>query len=662
MGFFSKLPDMGEKVGDYRIVGRLGRGGGGTVFKAERAGRLVVLKFLHASALGGRARREISILLRLDSPRVVRFIGCDQWPEPQEGTPYIVMEFVEGPTLEVYARANNPPARRAAHLMLEAALALGEVHQQDVLHRDLKPENILIRSEGEQPVLIDFGVGSYLGAPHLTHSILPPGTYEFRSPEAYRFSRDMVGDDLYEFTRADDVWALGVTFYWLLTNALPFGDRYDPEGGGLAERIRHMEPVAPHVLNPRVPLALSALCLRMLEKKVEDRYTRVEEVCEALRQVLAEAGGEPGWDVPLCEPDAPGDSSSEESARVDTDGPLSWALGWLEHEPRRGVPPAEEGSALAEVANGQPDMPVAAQRALSEEESITRPTEPPLKVRRWWSLAVITGTTLVLALALGAGVWSLLFPPWADTPGTDRPDAPRALAGLCPTVDGGSGREMALASEALNPAAGEGALPYLPSLPASEFATAMLRKEDSRVKNQEKPAPRREVRRCVPIAKEVCKGALCTIVLVGCTSTTPQVRPTPQPADCPRHAEATMERELGIVIGHGTTFAFPEFFDAEPVVITVKEGPTQVQLRAPLGKLPPGTLLTGELLFGGKRVYGRFTQALTPEGKPFPVCIEFYSSMHPGVVVMPDSGRDTVRISSHSTVMSTNRFSVKQDN
>jgi eukaryotic-like serine/threonine-protein kinase len=140
------------------------------------------------------------------------------------------------------------------------------------------------------------------------------------------------------------------------------------------------------------------------------------------------------------------------------------------------------------------------------------------------------------------------------------------------------------------------------------------------------------------------------------------VRPAPQPAECPRYSVETMENELGIVIGDGTTFVFPEFVNTLPVRITVTEGPTQVVIDAPLGKLPSGTLLTGELLFGGKRVYGRFTQALTPEGKPFPVCIEFFSSMHPGVVVMPDSGRDTIKIASHSTVTSTERFRVRDDN
>jgi serine/threonine-protein kinase len=649
MSFFSKLPEEGDQVGDYRLLSRLGRGGGGTVFKAERAGRFVVLKFLHASALGGRARREISILVRMDSARVVRFIGCDQWPGPQGGTPYIVMEFVEGPTLEAYARANDPPARKAAHLMLESALALGEVHQQDVFHRDLKPGNILIRSQDEQPILIDFGVGSYLGAPQLTGNRLPPGTHEFRSPEAYLFSRSVGGEPVYEYTRADEVWALGVSFYWLLTNTLPFGERHNPEGGGLTARVLSMTPVAPHVLNPRVPLALSRLCLRMLEKKKEERCTSVEEVCAALRQALAEAEGDPAWDVPLCGSDVSEDSASGEEASSqedeEADGPLDWARRWRKHEPRRGHPPSDEraeddGVEQSKVADGPP-------------------IEAPKTVRRRWPL-VAAG--VVLALLLGMGVWRLLTPPLEETPAADRPVAPDASAMMCPTGDGGSGREMARAGEPLNPAVGDGVMRYMPALPASEFAAAMLRKkEDSHVKKEEKPAQRREVRRCVPTPTKVCKGTLCTIVLVGCTSTAPQVRPMPEPAECPRRAVETMERDLGIVIGDGTTSVFPGFFKTQPVAVPVKEGPTQIALHSPLGKLLPGTLLTGELLFGGKRVYGRFTQALTPEGKSFPVCIEFFSSMHPGLVIVPDSGRDTIRISSHSTVMATHRFGVRDD-
>ncbi len=99
------------------------------------------------------------------------------------------MDFVPGMTLEEFAEVENPSARMSARIILETALTLGEVHVQGVFHRDLKPENIIIQGKNERPVLIDFGVGTYAGAPVMTPFGLPPGTYEFRAPEASLFNR-----------------------------------------------------------------------------------------------------------------------------------------------------------------------------------------------------------------------------------------------------------------------------------------------------------------------------------------------------------------------------------------------------------------------------------------------------------------------------------------
>jgi serine/threonine-protein kinase len=162
-------------IGNYRILEKIGAGGFGTVFKAERGGLFFAVKMLRSSELGARERREISILLQLENPCVARFRGCDRWLNPKIGTPYIVMDFVPGMTLEEFAEVENPSARMSARIILETALTLGEVHIQGVFHRDLKPENIIIQGKNERPVLIDFGVGTYASAPVLTPFGLPPG-------------------------------------------------------------------------------------------------------------------------------------------------------------------------------------------------------------------------------------------------------------------------------------------------------------------------------------------------------------------------------------------------------------------------------------------------------------------------------------------------------
>ena len=222
------------------------------------------------------------------------------------------MDFVPGMTLEEFAEVENPSTRESARIMLETALTLGEVHIQGVFHRDLKPENIIIKGKNERPVLIDFGVGTYAGAPVITPFGLPPGTYEFRSPEAYLFNRSNPELVHYEFCATDELWALGVTFYWLLTNVLPFSDRNNWEGGGLADRIIRQRPIAPHVLNPLVPRALSDICMKMLEKKPEDRYASAVELCAVLGGAMADAEEDASWDLPLFDPDAPDTKTTEE--------------------------------------------------------------------------------------------------------------------------------------------------------------------------------------------------------------------------------------------------------------------------------------------------------------------------------------------------------------
>ena len=258
-------PRCGDRVGDYRIVAVLGEGGFGVVYKVERAGLFFALKLLRARALEGWGQREINILRHLAHPNVVGFHGYDRWPVPVFGYLYFVMDFVEGRTLEDWALDENPSARWVARVLLEVLLALAAVHQQGAFHRDLKRDNLLIRDADARPMLVDFGIGWLAGEPTVTRAPLPPGTCEYRAPEALRFEREPANEGArYRPDEGDDLWALAVTFYWLLTDVLPFGTRRE---GGLNDRILTLTPKAPREVNPRVPEALSALCMRMLEKE-----------------------------------------------------------------------------------------------------------------------------------------------------------------------------------------------------------------------------------------------------------------------------------------------------------------------------------------------------------------------------------------------------------
>ncbi|HSP81192.1 MAG TPA: serine/threonine-protein kinase, partial [Myxococcaceae bacterium] len=285
----------GTDVGGFQIEKKLGMGAFGTVYRARRKKRVYALKLIARSGAGAWAEREVGVLLQLQHPHVARITSCGYWPEEEQLFFYVVTELVAGQPLDEWARRVRPTARQVARLVLTLARTLEEVHAAGVVHRDIKPVNILVREEDGQPVLVDFGAGGYENAPRLT-VLLPPGTPEYRSPEALRFVRGEATDaeDHYQPRPSDDLWALGVVLYWLLTGELPFGDRSKAD---LHDAIRHRAPEPPHERNPRVPAALGQVCLRMLEKEPRARCKDAVEVGSAL--VAALAGADADWDVPL---------------------------------------------------------------------------------------------------------------------------------------------------------------------------------------------------------------------------------------------------------------------------------------------------------------------------------------------------------------------------
>jgi serine/threonine-protein kinase len=118
VGLTLRHPNIGEMIGDYKVIAFLGAGGLGIVYKVERGGRFFALKLLLVPELDGRAKREIGILILLEHPCVVRYVGSDFWPDPANGHPYIVMEFVPGDTLWTFAYTHNPSARKATRIVL----------------------------------------------------------------------------------------------------------------------------------------------------------------------------------------------------------------------------------------------------------------------------------------------------------------------------------------------------------------------------------------------------------------------------------------------------------------------------------------------------------------------------------------------------------------
>jgi len=288
--------EPGTLVAGFLIEETLASGGFGTVYRALRDGRRFALKLLPLE--DPRSEREMDALRRQRHPNVVGFQGWGLWPDEAPRYQVLTLEYVEGRTLEAWADEENPSALELVHqVLLPFVLLLADVHDSGVVHRDVKETNILVRRKDGQPVLVDFGAACHEGAKRLTPR-LPPGTPEYRSPELLRSAREWTGEPLPVSPR-DDLWALGVTLYWLLTRTMPFGDRH----GALTQTILHQTPPAPQVLNPRVPPALGDVCMRMLEKDPEARYPDARALAQALSEAWSHA--DRSWNHPLLAPRPP---------------------------------------------------------------------------------------------------------------------------------------------------------------------------------------------------------------------------------------------------------------------------------------------------------------------------------------------------------------------
>ncbi|RMG15309.1 MAG: serine/threonine protein kinase, partial [Planctomycetota bacterium] len=256
----------GSELDGYVLLEQIGRGGGGTVFRArDPLGREVALKLMRED-LGPRGlkrfRREGELLARLCRPGVLRVHAAGTL-----GTrPYLVTEFVEGARdAEAYLAGRGREERIA--FLLEVADALAAVHEQGIVHRDLKPSNILVDPAG-RPHIADFGLALAPDHTRMSRTEEFVGTPLSMAPEQWKDSA-AVGPHT-------DVWALGVLLYWALCDRYPFA------GATLAEQFARVTsgPLDP----PGAGAALDAVCMRALARDPKERYADAAAFARALRQ------------------------------------------------------------------------------------------------------------------------------------------------------------------------------------------------------------------------------------------------------------------------------------------------------------------------------------------------------------------------------------------
>jgi len=276
--------------GKYRIVRQLGRGGMGTVYLAEHIllGRQRALKFISSelsrdAAFLRRFRREAQAAIELRHPNIVEVVDLDQ---AEDGSPYIAMEYVDGPDLR-HALAAGPFAiERALAIARGIAQGLGAAHAKGIIHRDVKPENVLLaggKGSPEVPKLLDFGIAAMketATAVSRTHGLMltPP----YAAPEQWK---GMAAEELDGRT---DLYALGGVLYEMLTGQTPF-HAHNMEGW-MYQHL-HEQPKPPSTLRPELANwpGLDALVLRLLAKDREQRFPSAADLLEKLALAPSEA-------------------------------------------------------------------------------------------------------------------------------------------------------------------------------------------------------------------------------------------------------------------------------------------------------------------------------------------------------------------------------------
>lgn len=264
----SETPTFEER---YRLGSRIGEGQFGAVFRAARQtdGQEVAIKLLRRSLLPSpesreRFRREIETVSQLQHPNTVELLESG---ETSAGNPFLVMELLQGSTLEMeIAEHRHTALDRCCEILRPVCEVLELAHRQGIVHRDIKPQNIFLHnvSQGEVVKVLDFGIAKLIDSPeeqHLTREGIGPGTPSYMAPE--RFFEEPYGG-------AADIYAVGVMLFEMLAGELPF---VSSDANPIHVAIKHMTQAPPLLrsLVPSLPADAEALVAEAMAKQPEQR-------------------------------------------------------------------------------------------------------------------------------------------------------------------------------------------------------------------------------------------------------------------------------------------------------------------------------------------------------------------------------------------------------
>ena len=264
---------IGENVGPYRLIEKLGKGGMATVFKAYHPSldRYVAIKALHPAFMEhpgflDRFEREAKVVAKLEHPNIVPIYDFSE----HEGRPYLVLKYVRGETLKARLEKSQLTYKESRHIFRVISSALAYAHKQGVLHRDVKPSNVLLDKAGGI-YLADFGLARITETSQTTLSgQMMMGTPHYISPEQAK--------GLGNLDSGTDIYSLGVMTYELLVGEVPF--QADTPFSVIHDHIYTPLPL-PRDLNPDLNEELQRALLKALAKKREDRFASIQEMMAA---------------------------------------------------------------------------------------------------------------------------------------------------------------------------------------------------------------------------------------------------------------------------------------------------------------------------------------------------------------------------------------------
>jgi serine/threonine-protein kinase len=254
----------GQTLGKYRIIAALGSGGFGTVYLAQDTwiDKKVAIKVPHRQSMDfGELLREPRLLASVSHPNIVSITTA----EKQENLFFIVMEYVQGETLEnLIAATGGLDINRTLDFTCQICNAVDHAHSQGVIHRDLRPANVLV-TDNDMLKVADFGTSRFLEI--AAHGTTVIGSPPYMAPEQFH------GKAVF----ASDLYSLGVTMYQMLTGVLPYDT---PAPSDLARLMSGELVTPPRAKNPAIPKALNDIVMRAMAPDVTARYQRAADLLE----------------------------------------------------------------------------------------------------------------------------------------------------------------------------------------------------------------------------------------------------------------------------------------------------------------------------------------------------------------------------------------------